>query len=497
MTAQITGSMLYDLVHCPYRVHMDLFGDQSKRDPVSPFVELLWEKGYQFEYDVMRDLDMPFTDLSRKPKDTREKLTAEAMAAGDDVIYGGRITSGDLLGEPDLMRRADDGYIAGDIKSGSGLEGVSENEDGRPKKHYGVQLALYTDILERKGLAAGRTAFVWDIHGDEIVYNMDTPLSSSSDRTLWEFYETCLKDASAITSRKIETLPALQSRCKLCHWRSLCHNMLVRMDDLTLIPGMGRSKRDALAEYFRRVGDLAGADLDRCFGKPGSLPRGIGMGTIRRFQERAKLQKKPDARPYLRKQILLPPADVELFFDVETDPMRDVCYLHGFAERRNGRERYVSFFADKPDPEDEEAAFKEAWEFMRSSAPCALYYYSHYERTTMKKLAAKYPGVATEDEVVDFFESDGVVDLFGEVVRPNTEWPTHDLSIKTLATYLGFRWRDAEPSGAASIEWYHTWVKTGDDRHKKRILEYNHDDCVATRVLLDAIRTFEVMPVLD
>ena len=34
-------------------------------------------------------------------------------------------------------------------------------------------LALYTDILERKGLSAGRRAFVWDIHGKEVPYDFE------------------------------------------------------------------------------------------------------------------------------------------------------------------------------------------------------------------------------------------------------------------------------------------------------------------------------------
>ena len=80
------------------------------------------------------------------------------------------------------------------------------------------------------------------------------------------------------------------------------------------------------------------------------------------------------------------------------------------------------------------------------------------------------------------------MDLYYDVVLKATEWPTRDFSIKTLATYLGFSWRDTHPSGAASIEMFHRWVETGDLELKERILEYNEDDCRATRVLLDGIR---------
>ncbi len=40
--------------------------------------------------------------------------------------------------------------MAGDIKSGAGFEGVSEESDGKPKKHYAVQLGLSTYIPAKK-----------------------------------------------------------------------------------------------------------------------------------------------------------------------------------------------------------------------------------------------------------------------------------------------------------------------------------------------------------
>jgi hypothetical protein len=59
-----TASMLYDLVSCPHRVSMDLFADPTERDRVSPFVQLLWERGLAHEEEVIRGLAVPFLDLS-------------------------------------------------------------------------------------------------------------------------------------------------------------------------------------------------------------------------------------------------------------------------------------------------------------------------------------------------------------------------------------------------------------------------------------------------
>jgi predicted RecB family nuclease len=67
------------------------------------------------------------------------------------------------------------------------------------------------------------------------------------------------------------------------------------------------------------------------------------------------------------------------------------------------------------------------------------------------------------------FDPHTAVDLYFDVVLRATEWPTRDFSIETLATYLGFAWRDQDPSGAASIEWFNRWLDKRDLAVKQRI----------------------------
>lgn len=496
MTAPITASMLYDLVSCPHRVTMDLFADPARRDKPNPFVQLLWERGSDYEREVIGGLEMLFTDLSAHAGDEKERLTLEAMQRGDQLIYSGRIKADGLLGDPDLLRKEGAGYVAGDIKSGAGLEG---SEDlSKPKQHYAVQLGLYTDILERNGLSDGRRGFIWDINGQEVVYDFMQPQGKRNARTLWEDYQDCLAEAQAIVGRSTDTLGAYGGVCKLCHWYSACISSLTEANDLTLIPELGRTKRDVMREHVRTIRDLAAADPATFVAGRKTIFPGVGLSTLEKLHARAKLiAAGKNARPYLRDPIALPTADLELYFDVEVDPMRDICYLHGFVERRNGdndAERFVAFFAEEPTAEAERQAFTEAWHYMQESQPCMIYYYSKYERTIYRKLQEKYPSVCTKDELEALFDPTRAVDLFFDVVLKATEWPTRDFSIKTLARYLGFEWRDTHPSGAASIEWFHRWVESGDPMVRQRILDYNEDDCRAMRVLRDAIDGLALMP---
>lgn len=490
----ITATMLYDFIQCPHRVQLDLFGNPTKRDPVSPFVQLLWERGSAFEAETIAGLQQPFLDLSGYTGSEKETATRAAMERGEPLIYSGRITHKDLVGEPDLLRRHDGGYVAGDIKSGSGEEGGSEDEeDGKPKRHYAVQVSLYTDILEGVGRSAGRHAFIWDIHGREVAYDLTSPIGVRDRRTLWDVYVETLASVREITNQTQTTLPAYSSGvCKNCVWYSACSQALEAADDLTLIPELGRAKRDEMLDQVETIRAFAAADPAAFINGKKTQFRGIGPDTLLKLHARAQLLANADPRPYLRAPVTLPVAKRELFFDIEADPMRDICYLHGFVERTAAGERYVAFFADQPSRDAERLAFADAVAFMQAAHPCVTYYYSKYERTYYRKLRARYPDVCTEAEIEALFDPTHCIDLFSDVVRKATEWPTKDHSIKTLARYLGFQWRDTHPSGAASIEWFHRWTETRDLSIRQRILDYNEDDCRATRVLLDAVRILKL-----
>lgn len=374
----VTASVLYDLVQCPQRVALDAFGDPANRDEINPFVRLLWERGALFERETIAKLNQPFTDLSKAGKNDRERLTLEAMARGDTLIYGGRIRADDLEGVPDILRKEMGGYVPGDVKSGRGEEGGGDENDGKPKAHYAVQLALYIDILERLKLSAGRRAFVWDINCDEVAYDFT---ALEGDR-LWDDYQTALTEARAILAQHTVPLAAYSSVCKLCHWHTCCVAQLTTADDLTLIPHLGRKERDTMQDSLPTIAALAECNPDGFIQGRKTAFRGVGPDRLRLFQTRAAMLKASPPRPYLRAPVSLDLAPLELFFDVEVDPLRDVCYLHGFVERyqgNNATERFVAFFAEEPTSAAERDAFAAALDYLAAHDQAMIYYYSRWQ----------------------------------------------------------------------------------------------------------------------
>ncbi len=495
--ALVSGSMLYDFVRCPHRVVMDQYGPAERREEPSEFVQLLWTCGVEHETEILGQMPEAVSVRS-VPPEQREGATREAMARRVPLIHGGRLThevSG-LVGEPDLLRWSGSGYVPGDIKAGKAED---EADGGELVPGYVVQVGHYVNLLDHCGLGNGtRDAFIVGGDGREVPYLLDQPRGKRCTQSWWDFYLNTLSSLRASLQRPAQSLPALAAPCKLCPWKTECKAVVKRRDDLTLLAECGRTKRDAMMALIPTVTALARSNLDAYVeGEKTAFP-GIGPATLRRFQDRAKLLTTPGARPYLRNPVAFPTRANEVFFDIEADPVRNLVYLHGFVERPYAGTRRGAF---KPvlcrgtGAAHEAEAFAAAWSYLVArSSDSVVYYYSKYERTAYRALSAKYPGVCSRDDVDHLFGLPNVIDLYTDVIKPHTEWPTNSQSIKELAVFLGFQWRDPNPSGAASIEWFHQWVATGDPRIERRILDYNEDDCLATGVVVDGVRALRVRP---
>jgi predicted RecB family nuclease len=487
----VTGTMLYDLVCCERRVHHDLHTGAEQRDPVGDFVRMLWEGGRTHEQAILAALSGEVIDLRDLPSSDRAAATQAAMSRRPDWILGARLELGDRVGMPDLLRFQDGEWKAGDVKSGSPVAA-----DGcRPRFEYAVQVAFYARMLEELAAGSGSHAFVIGADGTEVVYDLDVA-SDREGRSIAQRTKTLSEQARGIRDGAVATRGALSASCKMCHWHTLCERELVASDDLTLLAGVGRSIRDALLPIAPTVEALARLELGTGSGASrGSPVRGVGADRLRRFRDRARLMVTPGSEPYATRDLGLRSDTREIHFDIEADPSRDgFVYLHGFWTREAGTPpeagRYDFFFAETQD--EEATAFRNAIAFLSADQEARIYYYSKYERSSFRQLARRYPDVCSEDDIEVLFDPARAIDLLFDVITPSTEWPTRNLSIKTLARRLGFEWGDADASGANSIAWYDEYARTADPNVRQRILDYNRDDVVASAVVLDGLRALEV-----
>lgn len=491
----ITASKLYDFLQCPHRVWRDEYGPQDEKiQETNPFVELLWTKGVAYEQKRMSMIG-DYLDLSEGTLDERFQKTIDAMNQRVPLIYQGVLRKDNLLGIPDLIKlESSSTYIPIDIKSGFGYEGGDEDEgdERKPKKHYAVQLALYVDVLRKLGFENDFRGVILDIEGNEVVYRLSEAMGPRNKTTLWEFYESSRQELELIIADKEKPLPALVGVCKLCPWYNSCNKWVKENDDPTGIFYVGRGKRDILADDLgiHRVAEIPPLDMKDLLQRKDAdknFLKGIGESTLKNIIARAKILK-ITKKPVLYGNIELPKVSYELFFDIEDDPTQDFVYMHGVYERSAKGEQYLDFTAHEISPEAEKKAWANFWEYIRTlpKNDFSVYYYSHHEKTTYRKMQQKYPDVISGKELDEFFDNPNVIDLY-KIVFKNTDWPLPSYSLKALAVYLGFEWRDKTPSGALSIEWFNKYIKTKDEKELERILLYNEDDCKATMVLKDGL----------
>ena len=91
-------------------------------------------------------------------------------------------------------------------------------------------------------------------------------------------------------------------------------------------------------------------------------------------------------------------------------------------------------------------------------------------------------------EVEQFVESAAWVDLLR--VFQDQVVTGQGGSLKSVAPLTGFAWRDDDPGGAQSMQWWADAVDTNLSaseraRHRTRLLQYNEDDVRATRHIRD------------
>ena len=466
----LKGSHIYSFLSCPHLLYLDEFGDRRLRDEESSFEENLREEGKRHEEAALKALGLDISEVRRENFEDGVRETLRLMKSGEKWIYQGCLAARGMRGSPDLLRRVKGEsplgshyYMPLELKSGSAYE---NEENGRLKRRYALQLAFYAHLLGRvQGVRPG----VGKVIGDDF-RTVDFSLDD------WKAdYEETLAEIRAILGHKTKSEPEISSGCGHCHWRSCCLDWARKADDVTLIRKLNGGTRHALrAAGIRTIAELAALEAGK------ELPDvdGITHWRLRHLVRRAGVVKR--GKPLLKAPVSFPKAAVELFFDIETDLQEDICYLYGVVERRGKKQRYVSFFAESP--ADERKIWTQFWKYLSGIDDFHMYHYSDYEKKQLSKLAERH---RCNRKLFERFFGHGT-DLY-HVVDKHTEWPSHSYSIKAISGILGFHYSDPEPGGLKAAQWYTTYAgdPAGNAELKKKLLQYNKEDCLAMIVLKD------------
>lgn len=195
-----------------------------------------------------------------------------------------------------------------------------------------------------------------------------------------------------------------------------------------------------------------------------------------------------------------PTADVEV--DVDMESFDDITYLWGAYVTSNhpleGVHRGYHAFVDwgPLDAAREARIFADFWAWFsgvrgacrdQSRTFSAYCFWAQAEDGAMNRaVSSPLDAGPTAHDLAEFRQRVPVewIDLHELAKRQiQTDGPT---GLKQLAAAAGFAWRDANPSGEASMLWYEEAVRAESEDalpSRERLLQYNEDDCRATKAL--------------
>jgi len=480
----VTASDIASMTRCSHRVYLDRHGNPDDRVPYPDFLQILWESGRLHEEGVVAALDIS------QPKgndfDSLFKSSIELMTSGAPLIYQSVLKHDDMSGIPDILKKVDKpsrfgqhSYVPVEIKFGMAWIDSKANKL-KPKPHYIAQLCAYAEILGGIQGFVPETAFVID--------SSDTWVELTL-RDFWPEYERLRNSARDIDRKSLATMAGKKAACDQCAWFELCDQDIRKRDDVTLVSGIGESHREKLWHIgIRTVSHLVDADHDLLV-----TVKGIGKTSATKWTRQARVQKSADAE--IRERWIPPSAPYEVSYDIEDFFFSSTVYLHGLLIRRSTSRK----FGDKdhsPDDfgqyeaicgegnESEESIwhrFMSRVEEIDRLSDYIVYVYSHHEVTYLSKLRERHGSSAALERFMSRF-----VDLF-EPVRNHFVFPTESTSLKSIASFCGFSWRDPDPGGSQSIAWWANYLKdpVRNAPLRDRVIRYNEDDTRASLVIKD------------
>jgi predicted RecB family nuclease len=259
----------------------------------------------------------------------------------------------------------------------------------------------------------------------------------------------------------------LNKHCPSCPFRDACLQKAEKEDNLSLLDRM----TPKLMRKYHDKGIFTVRQLSHIY-----KPRRSRKKAKRQVRHSLELQALAIRTGKIHVEHLpeLPRGPVDLVLDLEGVPDRGAHYLAGLLVCRGGEAEYESFWADN---EKDEAAMWSALVDRLAAFPDApIYHYGSYEKKAFAVLAKRHgKGGGLSDRLINVASS-----VYGKVY-----FPVRANGLKPLGRYLGATWTDPQASGLQTLAWRHRWEKTREERFRQSLLQYNHEDCEAVRLLVD------------
>ncbi len=472
----LTATTVAMYLSSPFAIYCNKFVPENEKDTKSEYQQLLFERGNEHETQTVQAKYPDMEPISFATPQEGFKMVLESMAKGSKVMHGMPVfyLPEGLVGYADIIEKSTSGgsvfgghhYTVKEIKLAKNI-----------RDDHIIQGAFYNYMLGKIQGVTPQTFYIINRDGEELACK-------------YSEYEGLLLDAIEGTRKILQGEPVSPTygSCKF-PWENYCNKMAEATKDISLVGGISLKTKNKLAQNgFQTLDDLACADMNELL-----KIKGVGGKTASKFvyTARAIQSQKPIIKD--KNAISFPNCKVEMFLDLEGidpstagDELVQMDYLIGVLIRVDSKEKYLPFVSQDLDHEKE--MLVEFLEFVKKQQDYVIYHYHHYERVHLDKMMEKYE----IDEKTRHLVFDNMIDIH-KIATDSVYFPTYGTGLKPVAKFLGFSWRHKGVDATESIAMYLDYVANPKENKNKLdpILDYNEDDCIATRVVkdwLDGIR---------
>jgi predicted RecB family nuclease len=474
----LTTRQLLSFQRCHRQTYLDAFGDQHQKAAPSDFLVKLRQDRAQHQQELLANYTYEKPHYLARDWAAGAQATLELMQVGVEQIHRGvlRVESeADLISVavPDLLTKVPGNSFFGDWQ----YVPTSIQLSKRPKLEYQMLATFQAQVLADCQGVWPEVAYLY--LRERGWYTVDLEKNRPKLTALL---------AELLTMLRQEQEPEafiVNNRCSLCGWYEPCYAIAQSQKHLSLIPGVTPSRYPILqAHNLTSTEAIAAIEPARLQALTG-FSKDVSLKMV--YQAQAFVQDQPimlALRPPGCERPL-PTATVELYFDIEAEPSLNLAYLHGVlvVNRQTQEQTFYPLLAQTPEAEQE--IWQQFLALVQRYPDAPIFHFCAYEVQTVERLARLY------DTPMPMIESllERFIDLHVWVTK-TVALPIESYTLKLIARWVGFEWRNSEANGAQSIYWYSQWLETCDRAFLETIVIYNEDDCRATYAVKEWLTPF-------
>ncbi len=271
-----------------------------------------------------------------------------------------------------------------------------------------------------------------------------------------------------------QTVPPLRlnDHCKQCEFHAECLSVARERDDLSLLKGLSGKEIDSL----NKRGIFTVTQFSYTF-RPRRAKKMMARKIVKHHHSLNALAIRTQT-VYIAGRPELPTAPTRVYLDVEGIPEESFYYLIGLIIDDGKNVTVHSYWANNKS--EEELIWKSFLEMMEHITDYALFHYGSYETKFLKQMGSIYGGKQELLEIIRSRCFNVLSAIYGRIY-----FPTYSNDLKSIASFLGFKWSEIDASGLQSIKWRAQWDQSRTEVLKQKLTTYNREDCLALQTVLN------------